>query len=143
MGATLEVLLGHMTFVVLLRRDVLCVPFTLNKFIRASYNDSARLWRSAREEGQAFLGLRFFKCHPDAPDAHTTFFGQHRLGFYSRCDLADLVESDDATAEMMLVPKDNFPEVPLEVVEASGWIDVASGRWRHQNENIIVLEIEL
>ena len=40
----------------------------------------------------------------------------------------------------MLVPIDNFPEVPLEVVEASGWIDVASGRWRHRNESIIVLE---
>ena len=29
---------------------------------------------------------------------------------------------------MMLVPVDDFPEVPLEFVEASGWIDVASGR---------------
>ena len=46
-----------------------------------------------------------------------------------RGDLIDLIENDDATAEMMLVPIDNFPEVPLEVVEASGWIDVASGRW--------------
>ena len=27
---------------------------------------------------------------------------------------------------MMLIPIDGFPEVPLEVVEASGWVDVAS-----------------
>ena len=40
----------------------------------------------------------------------------------------------------MLIPTDGFPEVPLEVVEASGWMDVASGRWRHRNESIIVLE---
>ena len=40
----------------------------------------------------------------------------------------------------MLVPVDGFPEVPLEVVEASGWMDVASGRWRDRNENIVVLE---
>ena len=30
--------------------------------------------------------------------------------------------------------------MPLEVVETCGWVDVASGRWRHQNENVIVLE---
>ena len=41
----------------------------------------------------------------------------------------------------MLVPVDGFPEVPLEVVEASGRTDVASERWRHRNESIIVLEI--
>ena len=35
-GKTWEVLLGHMTFVALLRRDVLSVPFALHKFIRAN-----------------------------------------------------------------------------------------------------------
>ena len=56
-GKTWEVLLGHMTFVALLKGDLLSVPFALNKFIRANYNDSVRLWRSARAEGQAFVGL--------------------------------------------------------------------------------------
>ena len=56
-GKTWEALLEHMTFVALLRRDVLSVPFALNKFIRANYNDSARLWRSARTEVQASVGL--------------------------------------------------------------------------------------
>ena len=37
---TWQVLLEHMTFVALLRPDVLSVPFILNKFIRASYNDN-------------------------------------------------------------------------------------------------------
>ena len=46
-----------MTFVAVLRRDVLSVPFALNKFIRANYNDSARLWPNARTEVQAFVGL--------------------------------------------------------------------------------------
>ena len=176
-----------MTFVALLRRDVLSVSFALNKFTRANYNDCARLSPSARAEVQAFVGLlpafvsswtrgwcssilatgaseygfgvclkeckkyvceiigraseraRFRKCHPDTPGARTTFFDQHRLGFDSRGDLIDLIETDDATAEMMLVPIDGFREV-LQVVEASGWMDVASGRWRHRNESIIVLE---
>ena len=56
-GKTWEVLLGHMTFVSLLRRDVLSVEFALNKFIRANYQTSARLWPSARAEVQAFVGL--------------------------------------------------------------------------------------
>ena len=77
------------------------------------------------------------KYHPDTPGARTTFFDQHRFGFDSRGDLIDLIEIDEVTVEMMLVPIDGLPEVPLEVVEASGWMDVASGRWRHRNESII------
>ena len=170
-----------MTFVALRRRGVLSVPFALNKFIRANYNDSAKLWPRARAEVQASVRLlpaivsswtrgwcssvvatdaseygfgvclkeckkdvceiigrtseraRFRRCHPDTPGARTTFFDQHRLGFDTRGDLVDLIENEDATAEMMLIPTDGFPEVPLEVVEASG-------RWRHRNESISVLE---
>ena len=40
----------------------------------------------------------------------------------------------------MLIPTDEFPEVPLEVVEASGWVDVAAGRWGYRDESIVVLE---
>ena len=76
---------------------------------------------------------RFRKCHPDAPGARTTFFDQHRLGFDSRGDLIDLIENDDATAEMMLVLTTS-----QRCREASGWLDVASGRWRHRNENIVL-----
>ena len=55
-GKTWEMLLGHMTFVALLRR-VLSVPFELNKFIRVNFIDSAKLWPGARAEVQAFVGL--------------------------------------------------------------------------------------
>ena len=77
---------------------------------------------------------------PDTPGARTTFFDQHRLGFDSRGDLVGLTENDDAAVETMLFPTDGFPEVPLEVIEASGWMHVASGRWQYRDENIIVLE---
>ena len=56
-----------------------------------------------------------------------------------RCTLY-MIETDDAKAEMRLIPIHGFPEVPLDVVEAIGWMDIASGRWRHRNESIIVLE---
>ena len=56
-GKTWEVLLGHTTFVALVRRDVLSVLFAVNKFIRANYDDSARLWPSARADVQAVVAL--------------------------------------------------------------------------------------
>ena len=86
--------------------------------------------------GRTSERARFRERHLDTPGARTTFFDQHRLGFDSRGDLIDSVEYDDVTAEMMLVLVDNFLVVPLEVVEASGWMDVASGRWRYRKENI-------
>ena len=46
-----------MTFVALLGRDLLGVPFALHKIVRAWYDDPARLWPSARAEVQAFIGL--------------------------------------------------------------------------------------
>ena len=48
-------------------------------------------------------------------------------------------DSANAAGEMMLVPVEGFPDVPLEVVHASGWKDVASGRRRYRNENIMCL----
>ena len=181
-------LLGHVTFVSLLRRDVLSVSFTLNKFIRANYETSAKLWPSARAEVQAIVGLlpaistswtrdwcscivatdaseygfgvclkecekvvcqtigrtseqaRFRKCRTNTIGARTAFFEHHRLRFDTCGDLIDLDENDDASDETRLIPVDNFPEVSLEIVEASGWKDVASGKWRYTDENTIVLE---
>ena len=165
-----------MTFVSLLRRDVLSVPFALNKSIRANYETSAMLRPSATAEVQAFVGLlpaissswtrdwcscivatdaseyglgvclkecekivcqtigrtseraRLRKCRTNNIRARAAFFEHHRLGFDIYGDLVDLDENDDASAETRLTPVDNFPEVPLENVEASGWKDVASGQ---------------
>ena len=145
LGKNMEVLLEHMTFVALLRRDVLSVPFALNKFIRANYNNSARLWPSARANAQAFVGLllAISDAQANEHDANailTLLRALINIGLDLTLvvTLVDLIENDDAAGEMMLVPIDGFPEVPLEVVEASGWMDVASAGWRYRNENIIV-----
>ena len=172
-------------FVALLRRDVLIVPFILNKFIRASYNDSVAKCQSDVED---FVGLlpaiasswrrgwcssivatdvsehgfgvclkecktdvceaigrtseraRFRERHPDTSSARTAFLDHHRLVFDSRGDLIDLDENEDETTETLLIPTEGFPEVPFEVVEASGWVDVAAGRWGYRDESIVVLE---
>ena len=84
--------------------------------------------------GRTSERARFRKRHPDTPAARTTFFDQHRFGFDSRGDLIDLIENDDAAFQMMLVPFDGFPEVPLEV---------ASGRWRYRNESSLSWRAEL
>ena len=60
--------------------------------------------------GRTSERARFRKCHPDTPGARTTFFDQRRLGFDFRGDLIDLIETEDATAETMLIPIDGFPD---------------------------------
>ena len=56
-GKVWEILLGHMTFASLLRRDVLSCFFALHRFVRASNTAAAPLWRSARQEVEAFVDL--------------------------------------------------------------------------------------
>ena len=51
-GKTWELLLGHTTFVALLRRNALSVPFALNKFIRANYDDSRESVSKSRNRSQ-------------------------------------------------------------------------------------------
>ena len=43
-----------MTFVALLRRDVLSMPFALNKFIQANYNDAARSVAKCQNRSASF-----------------------------------------------------------------------------------------
>ena len=90
--------------------------------------------------GRTSERARFRKRHPDTPGARTAFFDHHRLEFDSHGDLVDLDENEDGAIGTVLIPTDDFPEVPLEVVEASGWVDVAAGRWRYSDEKIVVLE---
>ena len=55
-------------------------------------------------------------------------------GFDTFGDLVDLNENDIASEETGPIPVVYFPEVPLEVVDAGDWKDVASGQWRCTDE---------
>ena len=55
-------------------------------------------------------------------------------GFDTFGDLIDLNENDIASEETEPIPVVYFPEVPLEVVDAGDWKDVASGQWRCTDE---------
>ena len=56
-GQELEKLLGHCTFVGLLRRPCFSVFSSCYKFARATYAHTTRLWRSVSAELRAFRGL--------------------------------------------------------------------------------------
>ena len=55
-GDQLEVLLGHCTFDAMVDRSLLNVFHTVYKFVRSAYRSAAPLWKSCRDELQAFLG---------------------------------------------------------------------------------------
>jgi len=59
-GSCLEVIVGHCTFLGLIRREILSVFHTVYAFMEANYNIVSQLWVSVREELAAFLGLTFF-----------------------------------------------------------------------------------
>ena len=55
-GDQLEVLLGHCTFAAMVDRSLLSVFHTVYKFVRSMYHSAAPLWKSCRDELQAFPG---------------------------------------------------------------------------------------
>ena len=56
-GRSWEVLVGHITFCLLLRRPALSALYTIHRFIRSHYYEPTTLWESAREEIAAVLGV--------------------------------------------------------------------------------------
>ena len=59
-GWQVEAVLGHITFLCLMRRELLSIFHTVYRFVRESYTTFQRLWDSAREELNAFLGAMVF-----------------------------------------------------------------------------------
>ena len=55
-GKVWGILLAHMTCASLLRRDVLSCFYALHRFVRTNYTTAAPLWRTARQEVEAFVG---------------------------------------------------------------------------------------
>ena len=75
-GWELEVILGHCTFLALVRRELLCVFFACYRFIQKNYWERAELWRTVRDELEVFIGLMVFAFSPWwlswAPQVHAT-----------------------------------------------------------------------
>ena len=58
-GRIWEIIIGHLTFCGLVKRESLCVFHTIYPFIANNYYTAAPLWPSARGEIETFLGLMF------------------------------------------------------------------------------------
>ena len=56
-GWELEALMGHITFMALLRRETLSLFHCVYRYSRSCYHRPSKLWPSAREELEAFLGV--------------------------------------------------------------------------------------
>ena len=56
-GDHLEKLLGHLTFVFLLRRPFLSVFNAVYKFVRFSYTEASVMWKTVRDELECARGL--------------------------------------------------------------------------------------
>ena len=57
-------LVGHITFLCLVRRELLCIFSTVYRFIQDSYLDSQKLWASVVQELTVFKGLMVFLESP-------------------------------------------------------------------------------
>ncbi|CAK0906248.1 unnamed protein product, partial [Prorocentrum cordatum] len=56
-GWQLEMVLGHMTFMALVRRELLSIFHAVYAFLTSSYHTFSVLWPTVREELECFLGL--------------------------------------------------------------------------------------
>ncbi|CAK0861934.1 unnamed protein product [Prorocentrum cordatum] len=56
-GWQLEMVLGHMTFMALVRRELLSIFHAVYAFVTSSYHTFSVLWPTVREELECFLGL--------------------------------------------------------------------------------------
>ncbi|CAK0795079.1 unnamed protein product, partial [Prorocentrum cordatum] len=59
-GQELEVLVGHMTFVVLIRRELLSILQGTYRFVKKLYYEKAPLWQCVKDELKAFCGAMVF-----------------------------------------------------------------------------------
>ena len=58
-GKVLEIIIGHCTFLGLICRPILSIFHAVYPFMRKHYTEVACLWKTVREELQAFMGVSF------------------------------------------------------------------------------------
>ena len=56
-GWQLEILVGHITVLALLRRETLAIVHATYRFMRSEYQHFSRIWNSCREELACFMGV--------------------------------------------------------------------------------------
>ncbi|CAK0896604.1 unnamed protein product [Prorocentrum cordatum] len=155
-GAELERLIGHLTYVLLLRREVLSLLSASCVFVSKCYARRVRLWPSVRREltwVRALLPLVWADLRgawaPSvmAVDASMTGLGAversadpHDVGRIGRVRGRWRFKEHELVAEGSraralregAVGDSPFPDVPSDFCRAASWKTVASRRWRHR-----------
>ncbi|CAK0826393.1 unnamed protein product [Prorocentrum cordatum] len=155
-GAELERLIGHLTYVLLPRREVLSLLSAFYVFVGKCYSRRVRLWPSVRREltwVRALLPLVWADLRgawaPSvmAVDASMTGLGAversadpHDVGRIGRVRERWRFKERELVAEGSraralregAVGDSPLPDVPSDFCKATSWKTVASRRWRHR-----------
>ncbi|CAK0860231.1 unnamed protein product, partial [Prorocentrum cordatum] len=146
-GVELEIVVGHLAFPGLVRRESLSGPRCTCSFIQRRYYDGAELWRSVGEELWAFTGpMIFLRARP----RHRPGAGAARRRAVEAAGLELLADGGAAAPKARAggVPEEEvdrrcrgpaFEEVPAELLRAGRWGAVLADRWAFE-EGVLHLE---
>ncbi|CAK0843037.1 unnamed protein product [Prorocentrum cordatum] len=127
-GAELERLIGHLTYVLLLRREMLSLLSASYIFISKCY---ARTWAPGVMAVDASLtGLGAVECAAAPAEVGRVGRVRERWRFKGRELLAE--SSRARSMREGAVGDSAFPDVPADLCKSSLWKTVASRRWRHK-----------
>ncbi|CAK0818448.1 unnamed protein product, partial [Prorocentrum cordatum] len=163
----LEVLVGHMTVVALIRRELLSILHGTYRFVKKLYYESAPLWQCVKEEPKAFCGVyqtdaapwAFGVAYSQWPVAAVADAGRvperarFRLGAEAARShafaAAGLEGRDDGLLQARAGPAEDealrwgrdrsFLGLPARLLHGSWWSTVMADKWRYE-EGIIHLE---
>ncbi|CAK0882535.1 unnamed protein product, partial [Prorocentrum cordatum] len=138
-GAELERLIGHLTYVLLLRREVLSLLSASYVFVSKCYTRRVRLWHSVRREltwMRALLPLVWADLRgawaPSVTAADASLTG---LGAVERsADPHDVGRIGRVRERWRFKESELWPKARVHApcVKAASWKTVASRRWRHR-----------
>jgi hypothetical protein len=109
--AMLEILIGHVTWILMVRRESLAIINDCYRFIRASHGPPVRLWKSVRHELSTILAI--------LPLLHSHLY----IPWHPRVTMSDASPTGVGVCTM---------HAPLDVVGAVGRV---SEKWRYDHES--------
>ncbi|CAK0838915.1 unnamed protein product [Prorocentrum cordatum] len=133
-GWQLEMVLGHMTFMALVRRDVLSIFHSVYAFVAQNYHAFSELWPTVREELNCLgimLLLESTWTRPWMPVVYSSDASLYGHGVAEACFGTETVAKIGRVSELArrweLDP--SFPEVPSWLLHDSHWATVMADRW--------------
>ncbi|CAK0812006.1 unnamed protein product [Prorocentrum cordatum] len=103
-GWQLEMVLGHMTFMALVRREVLSIFHSVYAFVAQSYHAFSELWPTVREELNCYLGIMVMLesswTRPWMPVVYPSDASLHGYGVAEACSGTETVAEIGRVSEL-------------------------------------------